>query len=136
MKPSRPKIRKGGTYPQEFREEAVRYWLSSGQTLKSVASDLGVTPDCLRMCACGCVPADVCLRMWHRQMEVTPLTTAPDQTAELTPAQTSPHAKELALARELGQLRRELEAMTRQRDILKKAITIFSEDKTLGGGST
>lgn len=43
-------------------------------------------------------------------------------------------AGELALAREIGQLRRELEAMTRQRDILKKAISIFSEDKAMNGG--
>ena len=45
------------------------------------------------------------------------------------------HANDLALAREIGQLRRELDAMTRQRDILKKAISIFSEDKGLNGGS-
>ena len=43
-------------------------------------------------------------------------------------------ASELALAREVGQLKRELEAMTRQRDILKKAIVIFSDDKSLSGG--
>ena len=49
MKPTRPHIPKGGTYPPEFREEAVRYWLSSGQTLKQVASDLGVSPECLRL---------------------------------------------------------------------------------------
>ena len=41
---------------------------------------------------------------------------------------------DLALARENGQLRRELEAMTRQRDILKKAISIFSDDKAVSGG--
>jgi aspartyl-tRNA synthetase len=31
MKPNRPFKSKGSPYPQEFREEAVRYWLSSGQ---------------------------------------------------------------------------------------------------------
>lgn len=38
MKPAvenRPK--KGGSYPPEFREEAVRYWLSSGKKAKEVA---------------------------------------------------------------------------------------------------
>lgn len=58
MKPNRPHVSKGGTYPPEFREEAVRYWLWSGQTLKAVSSDLsdlGVTPECLRT--------------WRRQME-------------------------------------------------------------------
>lgn len=52
----------------------------------------------------------------------------------MAPSSTSHHG-ELALARERGQLRRELEAMTRQRDILKKAISIFWEDKTMSGGS-
>ena len=47
MKPTRPNIRRGGTYPPEFREEAVRYWLSSGQTLAAVTADLGLTPETL-----------------------------------------------------------------------------------------
>ena len=45
------------------------------------------------------------------------------------------NARDLDLARENGQLRRELEAMTRQRDILKKAISIFSEDKIMSGAA-
>jgi len=119
MKPNRPNISKGGNYPPEFREEAVRYWLSSGQTLKQVASDLGVSPECLRT--------------WRRQMEsIGPSTFNPNES--VTP-NTSSSNVELALSRELGQLRRELEAMTRQRDILKKVVSIFSEDKTLSGGS-
>lgn len=119
MKPTRPQIRRGGTYPQEFREEAVRYWLSSGQTLAAVVSDLGLTPETLRS--------------WRRQMEV-----AASQTSSETLAiggSTSPGTThELALAREVGQLKKELEAMTSQRDILKKAISIFSDDKNLNGG--
>ena len=112
MKPTRPPISKGASYPQEFREEAVRYWLASGQTLASVAADLGLSPQCLRT--------------WHQQMETG---TKPVATADATKS-----SDELALAREIGQLRRELEAMTRQRDILKKAISIFSDDKGLNGG--
>jgi transposase len=119
MKPNRPFKSKGAPYPQEFREEAVRYWLSSGQSLKTVAADLGVSPECLRT--------------WRSQMELpgTQAPTTTDSTQESAPSAT---AKELTLARELGELRRELEAMTRQRDILKKAISIFSEDKGLNGG--
>jgi transposase-like protein len=124
MKPTRPNIAKGSTYPQEFREEAVRYWLQSGHTLKAVASDLGVTPDCLRV--------------WRRQMEgaSTPSANGDGATAAAMPATNADTStsNELALARELGQVRRELEAMTRQRDILKKAISIFSDDKSLNGG--
>jgi len=113
MKPTRPTISKGGTYPPEFREEAVRYWLSSGQKLNAVASDLGLTPESLRV--------------WRRQMEAPPVLSGESPTE-------GKRVSELALARELGQLRRDLEAMTRQRDILKKAISIFSDDKSLGGG--
>ena len=43
MKPTRPQISKGGSYPQEFFEDAVWYWLSSGQTLCLVAADLGLS---------------------------------------------------------------------------------------------
>jgi transposase len=116
-KPIRPDIAKGAVYPTEFREEAVRYWLSSGQTLAAVSADLGLTPDCLRS--------------WRRQMESTSTQQTADADAAVPSTAT---AKELALAREIGELRRELEAMTRQRDILKKAISIFSEDKSINGG--
>jgi len=111
MKPTRPQISKGGSYPSEFREEAVRYCLSSGDTLAQVASDLGLSPECLRS--------------WRKQMEASsPQTVVKGQVNS---------GNELAVAREIGQLRRELEAMTRQRDIFKKAISIFSES-TLNGG--
>ena len=116
MKPSRPNIPKGGIYPPEFREEAVRYWLSSGYTLKQVALDLGVSPECLRL--------------WRRQMDGA---AGQDTISSGTDTPTQSHNDELALAREVGQLRRELEAMTRQRDILK-AISIFYDDKSLSGG--
>jgi transposase len=128
MKPDRPFKSKGSPYPLEFREDAVRYWLSSGQPLKRVAADLGVSPECLRS--------------WRRQME-SPETQAQSTASNEDIAQSSvpsATAKEMALAHEIGELRRELEAMTRQRDILKKAITPahkwapVSEDKNLSGG--
>ena len=122
MKPIRPNISKGATYPPEFREEAARYWLSSGQTLSSVAGNLGLSPQCLRD--------------WRKSMESENNPTSP---TSLTNGNVShgnvSHGNDLSLAREIGQLRRELDAMTRQRDILKKAISIFSEDKGLNGGS-
>ena len=80
--------------------------LSSGHTLKQVASDLGVSPECLRL--------------WRRQIDSADQETT---TTEIgSPTQTQGKIGDLALAREVGELRRELEAMTRQRDILKKAI--------------
>ena len=115
MKPTRPFKSKGNAYPTEFREESVRYWLSSGQSLKNVAADLGVSPECLRT--------------WRRRME-----SSTDSTSTSAAPQAG-NATELAQAREIGQLKKELEAMTRQRDILKKAISIFSDDKNLNGAS-
>jgi len=111
MKPTRPLIPKGGSYPPEFREEAVRYWLSSGQTLALVAADLGLSPECLRS--------------WRKQLEA-----GRAQDAASNPLNGT--AQELAQAREIGQLRRELDAMTRQRDILKKAIGICAEIQSGG----
>lgn len=123
MKPIRPHIAKGATYPPEFRVDAVRYWLSSGQTLAAVSTDLGLSPECLRS--------------WRKQMEVAQWEATTPPTPEVNGDATS---TDLALAREIGQLRRELEAMTRQRDILKKAISAAhswapgSEDKAMNGG--
>ena len=97
----------------------MRYWLSSGQTLAAVVADLGLTPETLRS--------------WRRQMESSTDSASSASTSAATPPASS--ATELALAREIGQLKKELEAMTRQRDILKKAISIFSDDKTLNGTS-
>jgi len=101
MKPIRPKLAKGASYPAEFREEAVRYWLSSGQTLSTVAADLGLSPHCLRS--------------WRQQMESATISAVAHEHEH-------GNSHELTLAREIGQLRRELEAMTRQRDILKRDI--------------
>lgn len=114
-------ISNGGPYSQEFRKEAVRYWLSSGHSLTIVATDLGVS--------------EPCLRAWRRQLEAKD-SAQDSQAKDSTPSTGgASSASELALAREIGQLRRHLEALTRQRDILKKAISTFSEDKTITGGT-
>ena len=87
-KPIRPNIAKGAVYPTEFREEAVRYWLSSGQTLAGVSADLGLTPECLRS--------------WRKQMEAT--ATQPQAAVDNgAGSSTASTANELALAREIGE---------------------------------
>ena len=121
IQPTRPNISKGATYPPEFREEAVRYWLSSGQTLSAVAGDLGLSPQCRRD--------------WRKSLDSDAHLAF--ETSATKGANKS--ASDLDLARENGQLRRELEAMTScpegtRRAILKKAISIFSDDKRLSGG--
>jgi len=116
MKPvlhERPK--KGAPYPTEFREEAVRYWLSSGKRVGEVALELGVS--------------DSSLQHWPDQMEGK----KPSRTSSTASSSATTDADALELAREVGRLRKELEAMTRQRDILKKAIGIFSSENPSGG---
>ena len=54
-KPQHVSIKKGSRYPQEFREEAVRHWLSSGKKVTEVAQELGVS--------------DCSLQRWRQQME-------------------------------------------------------------------
>ena len=108
-KPEHTPVRKGGSYPREFREEAVRYWLSSGKKASEVAPELGVS--------------DWSLNRWRKEMEQTEVSTT-SQGAQLNA---------LELAKENGRLRRENEMLSRQRDILKKAISIFSADNPPGG---
>jgi transposase len=112
-KPTSTRPKKGGSYPPEFRIEAVRYWLSSGKKSKDVAAELGVS--------------DWSLNHWRQEQE--------GRHALINPAAESapPQADALEMAKENGRLRRELEAMTRQRDILKKAISIFSAENLSGG---
>ena len=54
-KPEHPPAKKGGGYPREFREEAVRYWLSSGRKASEAAPELGVS--------------DWSLNRWRKEME-------------------------------------------------------------------
>ena len=107
-KPEHTPVRKGGGYPKEFREEAVRYWLSSGRKASEIAPELGVS--------------DWSLNRWRKEMENDTVASAPDSQLNA-----------LELAKENGRLRRENEMLSRQRDILKKAISIFSADTPLGG---
>jgi transposase len=107
-KPMSPAIKKGSGYPREFREEAVKYWLSSGKKASIVAHELGVS--------------DWSLNRWHKEMEGS------DEPS--SGAITELNA--LELAKENGRLRRENEALLRQREILKKAISIFSAENPSG----
>jgi len=108
-KPEHRPSKKGGGYPQEFREEAVRYWLSSGRKAGEVAPELGVS--------------DWSLNRWRKEMEQA-------QGKTIT---SGGELNALELAKENGRLRRENEMLSRQRDILKKAISIFSADNPPGG---
>ena len=116
-RPLSPAIKKGNGYPREFREEAVRYWLSSGKKASEVAAELGVS--------------GWSLSRWHKDMEqeAGTLTT---MAIVASNGELSPSLNSLELAKENGRLRLEVEALTRQREILKKAITIFAAETPNG----
>lgn len=94
------------SFTDEFKREAVSLLLSSGRPVTQVATELGVQPSMLRS--------------WRdaRNGVVKPGTVAPT-----SPAIAAGAADEQA---EIRRLRRELERAQMERDILKKAIGIFS----------
>ena len=84
------------SYSDEFKQEAVRLVTEQGMRPSQVARDLGVGADTLRR--------------WRH---------------ELAPA-AEPASGLLPPAAEVAQLRRENEQLRLERDILKKALGIFS----------
>jgi len=91
-------------YDAEFKREAVRLLLTSGKTATQLARELGVS--------------SWSLGRW-KQDELN-ATSEIDGPGEVRPLAT--------VEQENRELRREMEALRRQRDLLKKAIAICSED--------
>ena len=83
-------------YPEEFKREAILLVHEQGMAPHHVARDLGIDPDTLKR--------------WLRE---THAPAAASNEPAITPA-------------ELARLRRENEQLRMERDILKKAIGIFS----------
>lgn len=94
----------GKQYTREFKQEAVRLIESSGKSVLELARELGVN--------------ESALYRWRRQYAVAAESKA--EVGELNPQEA---------AVELKRLRRELEVVKQERDILKKAISIFSQEK-------
>jgi transposase len=90
-------------YSREFKLEAVRLSETSGQSMTQIARELGI-------------PNGVLYR-WRRQLREEPQTAFPGKG----------HQSELE--EENRRLRRELERVQQERDILKKAIAIFSHEQ-------
>jgi transposase len=94
----------GRRYDAQFKQQAVQLLLSSGKSLHAVAQALGIN--------------DHTLEEWkERHLEKTP---------GLDHDGTNLTAQQLAM--ENQRLRRELERVTLQRDILKKSLGILSEE--------
>jgi transposase len=87
-------------YPDEFKQEAVRLLMEQRLPRSQVARDLGVDPETLRR--------------WAR--ELAPDSAGAGDTPSVPPVNSA----------ELARLRRENEQLRMERDILKKAIGIFS----------
>jgi|SRR5437868_12600733 transposase len=97
------KKRRGRTaYTEEFRREAVRLVEAEPDRLHRIARDLDLDPQTLRT-------------WWHR-VRVAP-------GGPIVPPE-----RVLTLEEENRQLRRELERVTEERDILKKATAFFARD--------
>jgi transposase len=101
-------------YDPSFRQEAVDLLLSSGRPLKRVAEELGVTPNSLRT--------------W-RDRALGKGRAAEAASAEPKGRSGAPLADP---AGEIRRLQREVEYLRRQREILKKAVSILSEEPQSG----
>ena len=100
-------------FTAEFKREAVALWETSGRPQLEIAAELGLQPSQLRR--------------WQRLIQEGQLEQpgSPPAPAMVTKAPASPAPADLAA--ENARLRRDLERARAERDILKKAIGIFSE---------
>jgi transposase len=101
-------------YRTEFRQQAVDLLLSSGRPLKVVALDLGVSPSSLRL--------------WRHQA----LSNGCETQVVSTKSKDWSGAPVADAAAEIRRLHQEIEYLHRQREILKKAVSILSEDPLSG----
>jgi transposase len=88
------------TYTAEFKREAVRLAQTSGKPIAQVARELGIS--------------DTSIHQWRKELAT--------HGSESFPG--SGH--QTALEEEKRRLKRELERIRQERDILKKTVTIFS----------
>jgi transposase len=91
-------------YPATFRTEAVDLVRSSGRSIRSIASDLGVDASTLRR--------------WVQQAETDAGRTTDRRSSALTSDERS----------ELTRLRREVRVLEQEREILKKAAAFFARE--------
>jgi len=95
-------------YPEAFKKESVEYLIQSGRSCLQVANELGIS--------------DVTLAGWRRRFAGDPTIKVPDPES-LTPEE---------MMRELKRLRQDNAYLKRQREILKKAMSILSEESEGG----
>ena len=89
-------------YTREFKEEAVRLVQTSGKSIAQIARELGIS--------------DSSIHQWRKELT--------QQGKEAFPG--SGH--QTPLEEENRRLKRELERVQQERDIVKKVVSIFSRD--------
>lgn len=92
-------------FTDEFKQESLALLASSGRPLGQIAGELGISPSMLRN--------------WRNRSDGRGATTA------LHPSTLAPPSRDPTA--ELSRLRRENDRLRMERDILKKAVAIFSE---------
>jgi transposase len=90
-------------YTREFKLEAVRLYKANEKSMREIEQELGITP--------------YLLSKWVQQFR--------EQEVAVFPGKGKLPEKDA----ELQRLRREVEILRQERDILKKAVVIFSEPK-------
>ena len=88
------------TYLPEFKREAIQLWQSSGKSASAIENELGITPGLLSR--------------WKRKQDKNGQTAFPGK-GHLMPEQ-----------EKMRQLEKENAILRQERDILKKAVAIFS----------
>ena len=87
-------------YDESFKRAAVELWLQGGKSLQQIATELGVS--------------DQSIQKWKKQLAALPATGLGQRSTQ-------------QLEEEVRRLKRELQHVSRQRDILKKTLGILSE---------
>ena len=91
------------TYTAEFKREAVRLAQTSGKPIAQVARELGIS--------------DTSIHQWRKEL------------SEYGPEAFPGSGHQTAQEEELRRLKRELERVQMERDILKKTLGIFTRDQ-------
>ena len=89
------------TYSKEFKQQAVTLFKTSGKAKSHIARDLGIS--------------DSALNKWCKEFE--------EQGQEAFPGK----GHQTTIEEEMRKLKRENEILRQERDILKKAVSIFAQ---------
>jgi transposase len=89
-------------YTREFKEEAVRLVQTSGKPITHIARELGIS--------------DASIHQWRKELAQQGTSAFPGS------------GHQTALEEENRRLKRELERVQQERDILKKVVSIFSRE--------